>query len=171
MINYSWITTQPIIPSVFSAHIICLPQHSSICVCLFSSFWCSLNTHIHTHMQNEESSVRCTGLGLPPGGCSTSPPSPPWRCSGLVGRCYALALPWLFNSLQSIFPHPDSVCNCLPLSLIIYLPLYLASLTETHPSLCLSSTGGCLLPKTANRGEKKGGTWAGWCSTVFTQIH
>lgn len=67
MINYSWITTQPIIPSVFSAHIICLPQQSSICVCLFSSFWCSLNTHVHTHMQNEESSVRCTGLGLPPG--------------------------------------------------------------------------------------------------------
>lgn len=46
--------------------------------------------------------------------------------------------------IQPVTVHlPDSVCNCLPLPLIINLPLYLAL---PHSSLCLSSTGGCLLP-------------------------
>lgn len=151
MINYKWITTQPVFSTLHPGIFIYLHLFSERAFV----FWRSLCTYVHTNTQKQtqDSSILCTGLWLSPGGCISSPPSPKWWCSGLVGPRYALALPLRFNRLQPIFPLPNSVCNCLPLSLIICLPLHLASLTEPHPSLCLNGTGGCMLPNC--RQEKK----------------
>lgn len=82
---------------------------------------------------------------------------------------------WSFpHSVSDIVIQPPTVhlpsswlCNCMPVSLIIHLPLYLALLTEPHPSLCLGSTGGCSLP---NRRQEIISTGVAWWSAVFSMM-
>lgn len=165
MINHSWIArTSQLTTPPSSSHILCIQEYFSLSGVYFqsSAVWCSLFASIFTHANSGER--RCayrSRLG------SSSPQSPPWRGSGLLGRRCAPTLTLLFSPLQSVLPPPGCVRLCASLS--HHLPPTVFGLADWAASFTLPrQQQGRLLPGCQ---RDKGKTWAAWSLTVFLLIY
>lgn len=170
MINYKWITTQPITPPSFPH---CIQEYSSICI-YFQSAPSSFDAlSVHTYTQIHKSKLKTAAFCVQVSGSLLGDASAPHRVLNddarvswdlaMLSRCHYDSTDY---SPSSLFP-TRCVTACLCLSSYASHCIWPRWLSHILHSVSTAPEAAC----SQTAGKKKRGTWAAWCSTVFTLIY